>query len=226
METPGRISTEADDNTLPVSRTDKPDKPEQLAARFPSRRSSPPRWRHLLVLIVTFFVGLLIGAGGLLGLFLFSSSDRLPVGTQTGSATSESKLVVQASQAYVTKLVTENFATANLPGQIKNVQVQMENNAPITITGDEQVSFLGLGMSRPFTLKVQVYTEACRLRVHILHADLGGLPLTSFATQYETTINQQLESKMTGLPAGFIYCMTSVQTAPDALTVTVSARPG
>jgi hypothetical protein len=63
--------------------------------------------------------------------------------------------------------------------------------------------------------------------VHVLHADLGGLPVTGLAAIFEEHLNQQLSQQPTpaGLPAGFRYCAVATWTTTNGLWISYSAQP-
>src|SRR2546426_677611 len=54
---------------------------------------------------------------------------------------------------------------------------------------------------------------------------LSGIPITGFVSNFESQLNQQLESGPSNLPKGFVYCKTSVRTDPQGVYITISATP-
>jgi hypothetical protein len=103
-----------------------------------------------------------------------------------------------------------------------NVQVTFERGDRMIINGDDQIAF---GFTGHFTIVVQPLIASCRLKIHILQANLAGIPITGFVATFEDQVNQQLQSKPTTLPSGFVYCETGVRTDPQGLYLTVSAKP-
>jgi len=172
---------------------------------------------------VALLLGLVIGIGGLVLYTSVSQSDRLPVTVPPSS--SQNAIHIQLSSAFITQLVKKNISSAGLPGKISNVQVVLTKGSPMTVTGDDQIDVLGIAITRRFTLTLQPLVQSCRPHVHVLHADMGGIPVTGFASSFEAQIDQQLQFNTNDLPRGFTYCATSVQTETNALSVNMSATP-
>jgi hypothetical protein len=172
---------------------------------------------------VAFLLGLIIGIGGLVIYLNASQSDRSLLTMPPSS--NQNAIHIQLSSAFVTQLVKRNISSAGLPGQISNVQVVLTRNAPMTITGDDQVNVLGIAITRRFTVTLQPLVQSCRPHVRVLHADMGGIPVTGFASSFEAQIGQQLQFNTNDLPQGFTYCVTGVQTETNTLSVNVSATP-
>jgi len=103
-----------------------------------------------------------------------------------------------------------------------HVQVTFERGDRMIINGDDQIA---LGFTGHFTIVVQPLIASCRLKIHVLQANLAGIPITGFVAMFEDQVNQQLQSKPATLPSGFVYCETSVRTDPQGLYLTVSAKP-
>ncbi|HEU5227573.1 MAG TPA: hypothetical protein VFU49_07140, partial [Ktedonobacteraceae bacterium] len=180
----------------------------------------------LLLIALALVVGIALGAGGVLSYFLSISGDRQvqppPAAAVTGNS---GAIVVQASSTYITQLIRKNIASSGLPGDVKNVQVKLVHKGPITVTGDDQLSFLGVNITRHFSLQVQPVVNDCQLEVHVVHADLEGIAVTGFASTFEGQINQQLHVDTSNFPNGFKYCLTDVHTEPQGLFATYSATP-
>ena len=58
-----------------------------------------------------------------------------------------------------------------------------------------------------------------------LRVNFSGIPITGFASSFEKSTNQQLQGSITGLPEGFIYCMTAIHTEPQGPEVSFAAQP-
>ncbi len=112
-----------------------------------------------------------------------------------------------------------------MPGTVKNVQVQLAQNGQINVFGDDVLDVVGIPVTKHFKLTLQPYISSCQLKVHVIHADLSGIPVTGFVANFENQINQQLVVNLSKLPGGFTYCATSVHTAVQNLVVTYSAHP-
>lgn len=137
-------------------------------------------------------------------------------------------IVVQIGPTYMARILQKTLRNSGLPGDIENVRIKLANSdrihsPQVMVTGDDQTGVFGI--TRHLTLVVQLYVKNCQIQAHLLHADLGGIPATAFLTAFEKQIDQQLQVKFDGLPAGFAYCITSVRTKPEGLFVTFSATP-
>jgi len=177
-------------------------------------------------------VALVLGVGiGVVGLLLYalslSTEGRVLV---TPLPPPGGDIIVQVGTTYITRLLIKDLQSSDLPGSVENVRVMLADSdrihsAQMTIIGDEQIGVFGIGATRPFTIVVQPFIRDCQLQVNVLHADFSGVTVTGFAATFEGQINQQLEVKPGGLPAGFQYCTTNVRTKPQALFLTYSATP-
>ena len=182
-----------------------------------TRRGNP------LLSFLLFLLGIMLGILATLFFILFVAHDRTPI--QTTPSTQATSLTIQISSAYLTQLVSGKLKTAGLPGEVSNVQVVLTNTNLIQISGTDSVSVLGVNLSSPFALTLQPYTQSCQPKVHLIHADLGNIPVTNFTQNYEDQINQQIQLKSSDLPSGFTYCAISVHTQSNALSIVYSAMP-
>ena len=176
--------------------------------------------------IVVPFTALLLGIFlGVLGLLLYAlaiSGDQPLIATPPPPTVGN--IIVQADSTYLTHLVEQNLRAAGMPGNIRNVRVNLVYGAQMTITGDDQLSLLGIGVTRQFTLVVQPYVSSCNLQMHVIHADVSKIPVTGLVSAFENSVNQQLRAK-SPLPQGFTYCATGVRTEPGAIFITYTATP-
>jgi len=153
-----------------------------------------------------FVLGIAVGVVALLLYALSLSSEGRVLVTPLPPPGED--IIVQVGPAYITRLLDRDLRDSNLPGNVENVRMRLADSdrihsAQMTITGDEQISTLGIGATRPFTIVVQPLIRDCQLQVHVLHADFSGVTVTGFAATFEGQINKQLEMKPGGLPAGF-----------------------
>jgi hypothetical protein len=140
----------------------------------------------------------------------------------TPQATQGGDIVIQVGVAYVTHLVDRDLKASGLVNA-SNVQVTMAQGDLLTINGDEQIAF---GITRPFTIVVQPLIHSCQLQMHVISANLAGIPVTQLVANFEGSVNQELVSKAGSLPSGFVYCKTNVHTdARNGLFITFSAKP-
>ena len=138
---------------------------------------------------------------------------------------SQGDIVIQVGTSYITHIVSQDLRTAGLPGTVKNVRVTFVRGDQMNIDGDDQFSVVGISFTRHFTINLQPYVHNCQLQVHVLHADLSSIPVTSFVASFESQINRQLLVKTTDLPQGFTYCNTGVRTDPSGLFIIYTATP-
>ena len=103
----------------------------------------------------------------------------------------------------------------------------MAHNTPITISGDDQIGFMGFEVTKHITIQLQPVIRACQLQVRITNVALSGIPVTFFVSSFEQQINQPLlnNSNRSSLPQGFTYCVTNVRTETNGIFVTYSATP-
>ena len=181
--------------------------------------------------VVVPIITLLLGIGlSILALFLYSLSFApdaqvivMPLPSPGGD------MVVQIGPAYITRVLQNDLRDSEL-GDIENVQVGLPDSdrlhhTQMMVTGDDHTSVLGFKMTRHVTFVAQLLIQDCQIHVHVLHADVGSIPVTGFATALEGQIDEQLQVKFDGLPPGFTYCIIGVRTKPEGLFVTLSATP-
>lgn len=188
------------------------------------RALTSSRTRRVLLACIFFLFGLLCGIVGIFALLLWASSDNAVVANPSPPATND--IVVQIGPAYITKLVSNALQASGFPGSIQNVQVTFTSSDQATITGEDQISVLGVGTTKRFTIVIQPYVASCQVKVNVLHADLGGITVTGFATAFEGQVDSQIQVNLSKLPKGFTYCTTSVRTDPQGVYVTYSATEG
>lgn len=200
-----------------------PQDTELWRASAPLVKRGRSRYSIILYILIGIIPGIIVGVVAVL-LYITSShpSPAPPSQGVNGSLT----LTMQFSQAYLSKLAQQHVSGgADLPGSVSNVQVKTAHNAPIVITADDQVVVLGIPLTRPVTVDVQPYVQDCKVHMHVTHADLAGVPLTTFSASLENQLNQQLVINSSALPHGFTYCATGVSTENSGVFVTLTATP-
>ena len=199
------------------------------SAKFTPANNSEHRSRRtrsagrVLLFFIAFIAGILITLAGVFSYILFFAGSSHPVASSSSSATGA--ILIQIKTAYMTEVVQKNLNTAGLPGQVTNAQVSFTHNGPMVITGNIQLGILGISTTRQLVVSLQPYISSCQLHLHVLQADLQGLSITTFVQSFEGQINNQMQMKVAGLPAGFNYCVTNVHTDPAGLSLTYSATP-
>lgn len=203
-------------------------RPGEQALLLPARRQRLRRTRRWLrsrtgrVLIP--LLALLIGlAAGLTSVVWYGLSGEGSLVTIVPAA--QGNLVVDANKDFVSQLVRNNLANAGLPGHVENVTVTLKHGAALVIQGDDVYPVAFLTITKHFTVDVQPYVKSCILQVRITHADLSGIPVTTFIQTFQSKINQQLAAKPAGLPNGFTYCTVGVRTEPGGMYITYQAVP-
>jgi hypothetical protein len=188
--------------------------------RFSSLRAwLRSRTGRIVTLSVVLLVGIFVGIAATL-LFALSIGGTRPA-LSTPSAQG-GDIIIQGGIVYTTHLVNNGLRSSGIVNA-SNVQVTMAQGDLMTIDGDDELIF---GLTRHFTIVVQPIIRNCQLQMRVLSASLAGIPVTQFVATFENRINQQLQSKPSALPSGFIYCETSVRTDPRAgIFITVSATP-
>ncbi|OLE06110.1 MAG: hypothetical protein AUG82_03890 [Ktedonobacter sp. 13_1_20CM_4_53_11] len=112
-------------------------------------------------------------------------------------------------------------------GKISNIQVTFAEGSEMTITGQYQYTVLNIPVTQQFTIVLQPGVDACKLQLHIIKANYGGIPVTGFATIFENTINQKLHDAIPSTIANGTYaiCMVGVHTQPNSITINFTATP-
>lgn len=176
------------------------------------------RTGRIVLPIIALILGIFLGIFSLI-LYGLTGEGRLV----NVPSSNKGDLVVEVDKTLITALIAQNLQDTGMPGTIENVTVDLENGDLLTINGDDVISMFGIGVAKHFTLVVQPYVQFCVLQIHVIHADLTGIPVTGFVQSFETSINQQLLKKPTGLPGNFTYCTTGVRTTTAGMFITYTA---
>lgn len=187
---------------------------------YKTRRWLRSRTGRVVIPLLTLLIGLAIGFTSVIWYGLSGEGSLVLV-----APAAQGNLVVDANRAFVTQLVRNNLADAGLPGSVRNVTVDLKHGAQLVVQGDDTYSLMFLTLTKHFTIDLQPYVQACVVQVRITHADLSGIPVTTFAQSFQGGINRQLAQKPTGLPGGFTYCTVGVRTEPGGMYVTYQATP-
>jgi hypothetical protein len=174
--------------------------------------------------VVIPLLALLIGlAAGLASVIWYGLSGEGPLVTVVPAA--QGNLIVDANKDFVSQIVRNNLVNSGLPGHVQNITVTLKHGDQMIIQGDDVYPVLFTSITRHFTVDVQPYVQACVLQVRITHADLAGIPVTTFVQSFQSKINQQLAKKPVGMPSGFTYCAVGVSTEPGGMYITYQATP-
>jgi hypothetical protein len=245
--TPDERSVMADEPTLDASRTledkiltgatDFPDKenvssPAQtlrtpVEAQRTTEITTPPTRQRNVSRFVLYVVFLLIGIVlGVVGILLFQlsiggSKSPVPVGP---TPVASGNVTVHADQSIITPLLQNSVQQIDLPanGSVSNVQIQFTNGTQMNITGNYQVSLLGVPVTQPFTLDAQLLVNNCQAQIHILQANFSNISVTGLVALFEDKINQKLAQLIpqNNLPGNIELCLMNVTTDTQGINAT------
>lgn len=185
-----------------------------------TRRWLRSRSGRVVIPLLTLLIGL---AAGLTSVVWYGLSGEGALVAVVPAA--HGNLIVDANKDFVGQLVRTNLLGAGLPGKVQNIKVDLKHGAMIVVQGDDVYPMLFTSITKHFTVDVQPYVHTCVLQVRITHADLSGIPVTTFVQTFQNKINQQLGKKPAGLPNGFVYCTVGVSTEPGGMYITYQATP-
>ncbi len=245
--TPDEQSVMADEPTLDVNRTledkiptgaiDFPDKenvslPAQTLStpvgvqHTTGSASSPNRQRnvnHIVRYAVFLLVGIVLGAVGMLLFQLFIGGNKSPIPVSLTPVAS-GNVTVHADQSVITPLLQNSVQQIDLPanGSVSNVQIQFTNGTQMNITGDYQISLLGVPVTQPFTLDAQLIVDNCQVQIHILQANFSNISVTGLVSLFEDKINQKLAQLIpqNNLPGNIELCLINVATDAQGINAT------
>jgi hypothetical protein len=180
--------------------------------------SSPTRQRNVsrIVLYAAFLlIGIVLGAVGMLLIQLSIGGTKSPVSVAATPVTS-GNVTVHADQSIIAPLLQNSMQQIALPGNgsVSNVQVQFTNGTQMNITGDYQVSVLGVPGTQPFTLDAQLLVNNCQAQIQILQANFSNISVTGLVALFEDQINQKLAQLIpqNNLPGNIEFCLINIAT--------------
>ena len=188
--------------------------------------SSPTRQRTVTRIIlnaVFLLVGIVLGVVGMLLFQLSIGGTRSPVPV-TLTPVASGNVTVHADQSIITPLLQNSVQTIDLPanGSISNVQIQFTNGTQMNITGDYQISVLGVPVTQPFSIDAQLLVNNCQAQIHILQANFSNISVTGLVSLFEDKINQKLAQLIpqNNLPGGVEFCLVNIATDAQGITAT------
>ena len=194
--------------------------PEEAQYAIPTRQRNAAR---IIFYVVFLLIGIVLGAVGMLLFQLSIGGIRSPVSVAPTSVAS-GNVTVHADQAVITSLLQNSVQEIDLPanGSVSNVQVQFTNSSQMNITGDYQISVLGVPVTQPFTLDAQLVVNNCQLQIHILQANFSNISVTGLVALFEDRINQKLAQLIpqNNLPGNIEFCLISLTTDEQGITAT------
>jgi hypothetical protein len=190
------------------------------------RTSSPNRQRNVtrIVLYAVFLlIGIVLGAVATLLFQLSIGGTRSPVPV-TLTPVASGNVTVHADQSIITPLLQNSVQTIDLPanGSISDVQIQFTNGTEMNITGNYQVSVLGVPVTQPFTLDAQMIVDNCQVQIHILQANFSNISVTGLVSLFEDRINQKLAELIpqNNLPGNIEFCLINIATDAQGINAT------
>jgi len=188
--------------------------------------SSPIRQRNT-TRIVLYAVFLLIGIVlGVLGMLLFQlaiGGSKAPIPVSTTPVTS-GNVTVHADQSIITPLLQNSVQQIDLPanGSVSNVQIQFTNGTQMNITGDYQISVLGVPVTQPFSMDAQLMVNNCQAQIHILQANFSNISVTGLVSLFEDSINQKLAQLIpqNNSSGNIEFCLINIATDTQGITAT------
>ena len=198
-----------------------------VAAQYAVGGISSPSRQRSVTRIVLYAVFLLIGIVlGVVGMLLFQLSiggSRSPIPV-TLTPVASGNVTVHADQSIITPLLQNSVQTIDLPanGSISNVQIQFTNGTQMNITGDYQVSVLGVPVTQPFSLDAQLLVDNCQAQIHILQANFSNISVTGLVSLFEDRINQKLAQLIpqNNLPGNIEFCLINIATDDQGVSAT------
>ena len=188
--------------------------------------ASPTRQRNvtqIALYAVFLLIGIVLGVLGLLVFQLFIGGTRSPI-TNTLTPAASGNITVHADQSIIIPLLENSVQAIDLPanGSVSNVQVQFTNGTQMNITGDYQVSVLGVPVTQPFTLDAQLIVNNCQVQIHILQANFSNISVTGLVSLFEDKINQKLAQLIpqNNLPGNIELCLTTITTDAQGINAT------
>ena len=188
--------------------------------------SSPTSQRNVtrIVLYAVFLlIGIVLGAVGMLLFQLSIGGTKSPISvTQTPVASGN--ITVHADQSIIIPLLQNSVQTIDLPanGSVSNVQIQFTNGTQMNITGNYQISVLGVPVTQPFSLDAQLLVNNCQAQIHILQANFSNISVTGLVSLFEDRINQKLAQLIpqNNLPGNIEFCLINIATDTQGITAT------
>ena len=197
-----------------------------LAQRTAGSASSPTRPRNVRSIVlyaVILLIGIVLGVVGMLLFQLAIGGNRSPLPVASTPVVS-GNVTVHADASIVTPLLQDSVQQIDLPanGSVSNVQVQFTNGTQMNITGNYQISLLGVPVTQPFTLDAQLLVNNCQLQIHILQANFSNISITGLVALFEDKINQKLAQLIpqNNLPGNVEFCLINVGTDAQGINAT------
>ncbi len=209
--------------TTPTEPSAPQSKPPVPVASVPSpaKKRRPLR---IALAVLTFLLGIVVGIAAVPLFFLATPSTNPPI---TAPPPQPGNVSVQADATLIGPIAEKSLQEAGIPGTITNLQVQFDQGDQLTITGSYQYIVLGVPVTQNVSIVLQPYVGSCSLQMHILSANYGSIPITSFASIFESKMNSKLQQVMpsTVLNGSYAVCISGVHTQTGNIILDITLTP-
>ncbi len=169
--------------------------------------------------------GLAVGAviGALVTLLALIAFAPRPQAASPSAGGQNGNLIINMDDTYLTTQVSAAISQAKLPITLSNIKAEILPGNQVKISADTDSAFpLGAHLEAV----AQVRIESGQLAMHLISAQVGGLPLPAPITSaLERPMNERMqEVSAVLLPPG--YVMTAISTTDHHLLMTISNHPG
>ncbi|TMD62436.1 MAG: hypothetical protein E6I91_15950 [Chloroflexi bacterium] len=216
----------ADETTTPheLVTPQTPTSSTQLLLTSPAEPQPRRRPLRIALALLTFLIGIIVGVAGVLLIILANSGMNPPVVTPPSEP---GNITAQVDASLIGPIAEQSLAQAGIPGKISNIQLTFAKGDEMTITGQYQYSVLNIPITQHFTIVLQPRVDACKLQIHIIKANYGGIPATGFATIFQKTINQRMQDAIPSTIENGKYaiCMVGVHTQPGSIAINFTVTP-
>lgn len=196
---------------------------DQPTAAIASSQTRPRSARNIVLYAVLLLIGIVLGAVGMLLFQLSIGGNRSPL-PATPTPVAYGNVTVHADASVITPLLQNSVQQIDFPanGSVSNVQVQFTNGEQMNITGNYQISVLGVPVTQPFALNTQLVVENCQLQIHVLQANFSNISVTGLVALFEDKINQKLAQLVpqNNLPGNIELCLINLATDPQGINAT------
>jgi hypothetical protein len=198
-----------------------PEPPLTLKPPSTKRRS---RFGPIVLSLLFLLIGIIVGAGAVLLFFFALPSTNTPI---TAPPSQPGNVSVQADATLIGPIAEKSLQEAGIPGTITNLQVQFDQGDQMTITGSYQYLVLGFPVTQNVSIVLQPYAGSCSLQMHILSANYGSIPITSFASIFENKMNSKLQQVMpsTVMNGSYAVCVSGVRTQTGNIILDITLTP-
>ena len=102
------------------------------------------------------------------------------------------------------------------------MQIQFTNGTQMNITGDYQISVLGVPVTQPFSIDAQLIVNNCQAQIHILQANFSNISVTGLVSLFEDSINQKLAQLIpqNNSSGNIEFCLINIATDTQGITAT------